>query len=377
VIVTDARDAMPVRSEPPIPTHPTRAPRAWSARDCRPYDRRSRSVGAARGRIGMTALGGMGGTGDTSRHVPVLLAEVVAALSPADGQVIIDGTFGAGGYTRALLEAADTRVVAIDRDPTAIAGGAAMVDAFAGRLALVHDRFARLDAVAEECGHQTVDGVVLDIGVSSMQIDEAGRGFSFRFDGPLDMRMGREGESAADLVARLEETALANLIYTYGEERLSRPISKAIVRERAVEPIVTTRRLADIVARVVRPKPGDIHPATRTFQALRIAVNDELGELEAALDAAERVLKPGGRLAVVTFHSLEDRIVKQFLVERSGRSPAGSRHAPASRPPEPTFTLITRKAVAASEAESRANPRARSAKLRAAERTAASPRTRS
>lgn len=324
----------------------------------------------------MTGLGGMGGTGDMSRHVPVLLAEVVAALSPADGDVIIDGTFGAGGYSRALLDAADTRILAIDRDPTAIAGGTAMVDAFAGRLTLVHDRFARLDAIAAECGHAGVDGVVLDIGVSSMQLDEAERGFSFRFDGPLDMRMASEGESAADLVARLEETALADLIYTYGEERLSRPIAKAIARERAVEPILTTRRLADIVARVVRSKPGDIHPATRTFQALRIAVNDELGELEAALEAAERVLKPGGRLAVVTFHSLEDRIVKQFLVERSGKAPGGSRHIPAARPPEPTFTLLTRKAVAASEAESRANPRARSAKLRAALRTAASPRTR-
>jgi 16S rRNA (cytosine1402-N4)-methyltransferase len=209
-----------------------------------------------------------------------------------------------------------------------------------------------------------------------MQLDEAERGFSFRFDGPLDMRMAREGESAADLVARLEETALANLIYTYGEERLSRPIAKAIARERAVAPIVTTKRLADIVARVVRSKPGDIHPATRTFQALRIAVNDELGELEAALDAAERILKPGGRLVVVTFHSLEDRIVKQFMADRSGKTAGGSRHAPASRAPDPTFTLVHRKAVAASDAESAANPRARSAKLRAAERTDAPARTR-
>lgn len=324
----------------------------------------------------MTASGGRGGAGDTSRHVPVLLAEVLATLTPADGEVFIDGTFGAGGYSHAILEAAATRVVAIDRDPTAIAGGAALAAHHAGQLTLVHDRFARLDAIVAECGHASVDGVVLDIGVSSMQIDEAERGFSFRFDGPLDMRMAREGESAADLVARLEETALANLIYTYGEERLSRPIARAIVRERAVAPILTTRRLADIVARVVRSKPGDIHPATRTFQALRIAVNDELGELEAALDAAERVLKPGGRLAIVTFHSLEDRIVKQFLADRSGKSPGGSRHAPASQPPEPTFTLLTRKAVAASEAESRANPRARSAKLRAAARTAAAARTR-
>ncbi len=324
----------------------------------------------------MTAAVGRGGAGDTARHVPVLLAEVMAALSPRDGDVVIDGTFGAGGYTRAILDAAATRVIGIDRDPTAIAGGEALVAASGGRLVLVHDRFARLDAVARDIGHEAVDGVVLDIGVSSMQLDEAERGFSFRFDGPLDMRMAREGESAADMVARLEETALANLIYTYGEERLSRPIAKAIVRERAVAPIVTTKRLADIVSRVVRSKPGDIHPATRTFQALRIAVNDELGELEAALDAAERILKPGGRLVVVTFHSLEDRIVKQFMADRSGKTAGGSRHAPASRAPDPTFTLVHRKAVAASDAESAANPRARSAKLRAAERTDAPARTR-
>lgn len=324
----------------------------------------------------MTSAMARDGGGSEPRHVPVLLAEVLGSLTPRDGDILIDGTFGAGGYTAAILAAADTSVIAIDRDPTAIAAGAAMVSASTGRLTLVHDRFANLDAVAADCGHALVDGVVLDIGVSSMQLDEADRGFSFRFDGPLDMRMAREGDSAADLVARLDETDLANLIYTYGEERLSRPIAKAIVRERAEAPITTTKRLADIVGRVVRSKPGDIHPATRTFQALRIAVNDELGELETALVAAEHVLKPGGRLVVVTFHSLEDRIVKQFLVDRSGKAPAGSRHAPAMSAPEPTFTLLHRKAVAASDAESAANPRARSAKLRAAVRTTAPARRR-
>jgi 16S rRNA (cytosine1402-N4)-methyltransferase len=329
-----------------------------------------------RGGISMVRGGGTSdAAGGDARHVPVLLAEVVAALALKDGAIIIDGTFGAGGYSRAILEAAKTSVIAIDRDPTAIAGGADMVAASGGRLTLVQDRFSQLDQVAASLGHDSVEGVVLDIGVSSMQLDEADRGFSFRFEGPLDMRMARSGESAADLVAHLDETALANLIYTYGEERLSRHIARAIVKERAAEPITTTRRLADIVAKVVRSKPGDIHPATRTFQALRIAVNDELGELEAALDAAERILKPGGRLVVVTFHSLEDRIVKQFMAERSAKTAGGSRHAPAARVPEPTFAPVTRKAVAASEAESRANPRARSAKLRAAERTEAPARS--
>ena len=315
-----------------------------------------------------------GGAAGEARHVPVLLAEVLAALAPKAGETIVDGTFGAGGYTRAILDAG-AEVIAIDRDPTAIAAGAQLVASSAGRLMLAEGEFSGLDDIAQSRGRETVDGVVLDIGVSSMQLDQAERGFSFRFDGPLDMRMAMSGESAADLVARLDETALANLIYTYGEERLSRHIAKAIVRERAEAPITTTKRLADIVAKVVRSKPGDIHPATRTFQALRIAVNDELGELETALEAAERVLKPGGRLVVVTFHSLEDRIVKQFMAERSARTAGGSRHAPAAQVPDPTFTLIGRKAVAASDAEAAVNPRARSAKLRAAERTAAPARS--
>jgi len=315
-----------------------------------------------------------GGAAGEARHVPVLLAEVLAALAPKPGETIVDGTFGAGGYTRAILDAG-AEVIAIDRDPTAIAAGAPLVASSAGRLMLAEGEFSGLDDIAQSRGREAVDGVVLDIGVSSMQLDQAERGFSFRFDGPLDMRMAMSGESAADLVARLDETALANLIYTYGEERLSRHIAKAIVRERVEAPIATTKRLADIVAKVVRSKPGDIHPATRTFQALRIAVNDELGELETALEAAERVLKPGGRLVVVTFHSLEDRIVKQFMAERSARTAGGSRHAPAAEVPDPTFTLIGRKVVAASDAEAAVNPRARSAKLRAAERTAAPARS--
>lgn len=315
-------------------------------------------------------------TGPVPRHVPVMLAEVLEALAPAPGRIVIDGTFGAGGYSRAILEAGAS-VLAIDRDPTAIAGGAALVEEFAPRLTLVEGRFSALDELAQEAGHAAVDGVVLDIGVSSMQLDQAERGFSFRFDGPLDMRMGAAGESAADLVARLGEAELADLIYIYGEERLSRRIARAIVAARAEEPIVTTKRLADIVAKVVRSKPGDIHPATRTFQALRIAVNEELSELEQALEASERILKPGGRLVVVTFHSLEDRIAKQFMAERSGKLAGGSRHVPQAAAPEPTFALLTRKARAASEAESAANPRARSAKLRAAERTAAPQKERS
>ncbi len=312
---------------------------------------------------------------EPARHVPVMLREVLAALALRDGAVIVDGTFGAGGYTRAILAAADTRVIAIDRDPDAISGGAGLVAGAVGRLTLVHGRFGELDALAREAGHDGLDGVVLDIGVSSMQLDQADRGFSFRADGPLDMRMGQSGDSAADLVARLDEKPLADLIYTYGEERLSRPIARAIVRARDEAPIVTTRRLADIVARVVRSKPGDIHPATRTFQALRIAVNDELGELERALAAAERVLKPGGRLVVVTFHSLEDRIVKQFLADRSATGSGGSRHAPAVAVPDPTFVPLGRKAEAASPAEAATNPRARSAKLRAATRTDAPARS--
>lgn len=318
----------------------------------------------------MTARDGGADDDAGARHIPVLLAEVVAALSPQPGGRYLDGTFGAGGYARAVLEAApDATLLALDRDPQAIAGGAGLVSAMAGRLTLAQARFGDLAHEAQRFGMAPLDGVVLDIGVSSMQIDEAARGFSFRFDGPLDMRMGQDGQSAADIVNQAEEGLIANILYHYGEERRSRAVARAIVEARRKGPISTTKQLADLVAGIVRTEPGGANPATRTFQALRIAVNDELGELIRALHAAEVVLKPGGRLVVVTFHSLEDRIVKQFLTARSGRAPAGSRHAPVVAAPEPTFTLVNRGPVAPSEAEMRANPRARSAKLRAAERT--------
>jgi 16S rRNA (cytosine1402-N4)-methyltransferase len=303
-------------------------------------------------------------------HIPVLRDQVIAHLSPRAGETFIDGTFGAGGYTRAILDAADAEVIGVDRDQTAIALGADLVEQSGGRLTLTEDRFSRLDDIARDLGHDSVDGVVLDIGVSSMQLDDAARGFSFRLDGPLDMRMQREGVSAADVVARASERDLASIIFLLGEERHSRAVARAIVAERQKAPIETTKQLADIVARVVRAKPGAIHPATRTFQALRIFVNEELSELEQALGAAERILKEGGRLVVVTFHSLEDRIVKTFLAERS-KVVSGSRHAPLAEGPAPAFSLLTKKAVSAGEDEVAGNPRARSAKLRAASRTAA------
>lgn len=308
--------------------------------------------------------------GGPARHLPVMLAEVLAHLAPKAAGSYVDGTFGAGGYSRAILEAADCRLLAIDRDPTAIAGGAPLVSASGGRLVLVEDRFSQLDIVAGEQGFAPLDGVVLDIGVSSMQLDEAERGFSFRRDGPLDMRMGADGPSAADLVAELDEVELAHIIYTLGEERLSRHIARAIVKARDESPILRTSQLADIVSRVVRTKPGEMHPATRTFQALRIAVNGELDELVTALAAAERALKPGGRLVVVTFHSLEDRIVKIFLANRS-KTPSASRHMPQAEGPAPSFRLVAKGAVEPGPEEVSTNPRARSAKLRAAERTEA------
>jgi 16S rRNA (cytosine1402-N4)-methyltransferase len=314
---------------------------------------------------------GDGASGGPARHVPVLLAEVLDALAPRPEGRYLDGTFGAGGYARAILEAAPAAtLLALDRDPTAIAGGADLVAAMAGRLTLSQARFGDLRDEAERWQMTPLDGIVLDIGVSSMQIDEAERGFSFRFDGPLDMRMGRDGQSAADLVNEAEEGLLANIFYHYGEERRSRAVARAVIEARRKAPLTTTKQLADLVASIVRGEPGGAHPATRVFQALRIAVNDELGELVRALHASEAVLKPGGRLVVVTFHSLEDRIVKQFLSERSGRAPSGSRHAPAVAVAQPTFALVSKGAVAPSETEMRANPRARSAKLRAAERNA-------
>ena len=304
------------------------------------------------------------------RHIPVLGREAVDLLAPGNGGVFVDATFGAGGYSRAILDIAGTRVIGIDRDRSAITGGLDLVDRAGGRLTLVEDRFSHLDDVCAAQGIDAIDGVVMDVGVSSMQLDQAERGFSFRLGGPLDMRMGHDGPTAADVIAKASEADLANIIYIFGEERHSRAVARAIVAARNESPILTTRALADIVAKVVRSKPGEIHPATRTFQALRIFVNQELDELHLALSAAERVLKPGGRLVVVSFHSLEDRIVKNFMVERATVG-GGSRHLPELARAAPSFDILTKRPVTADEAEISANPRARSAKLRAAERTEA------
>jgi len=318
----------------------------------------------------MAGSGGSAVAGGPALHIPVLGRPAVDFLKVCDGGVYIDGTFGAGGYTRAILEAADCKVIGIDRDQRAIALGADLVEQARGRLTLVEDRFSNLDVIARDAGYDAVDGVVLDLGVSSMQLDAAGRGFSFRLDGPLDMRMGGAGDSAADVVNTAGERDLADIIFALGEERHSRAVARAILKTRTSTPIETTGALAQIVASVVRSRPGDIHPATRTFQALRIFVNDELGELVSALQSAERILKAGGRLAVVSFHSLEDRIVKAFLADR-GESRGGSRHAPEVKRALPTFRAITKRPVTADDDEIARNPRARSAKLRAAERTEA------
>jgi 16S rRNA (cytosine1402-N4)-methyltransferase len=304
------------------------------------------------------------------RHISVLGREAVAYLEPRAGGIYVDATFGAGGYSRMILDVAGTRVIGIDRDRTAITGGFDLVDGAGGRLALVEDRFSNLAEVCAAQGADAVDGVVMDVGVSSMQLDQAERGFSFRLGGPLDMRMARSGPTAADVVATASEKQLADIIYIFGEERHSRGVARAIVAARKDAPITTTQALAGIVAKVVRAKPNEIHPATRTFQALRIFVNEELDELHQALAAAERVLKPGGRLVVVSFHSLEDRIVKNFLTER-GKVSGGSRHRPEFAQSAPSFQILTKRPVTPGEAEISANPRARSAKLRAAERTAA------
>ncbi len=305
-------------------------------------------------------------------HIPVMLNEVLEALIPAEGKVYVDGTLGAGGYTRGILNAEQNcKVIGVDRDQTAHDMAEKWGADFLGRLVLIKNSFANLESVLSDLKIDKVDGIVLDLGVSSMQFDEAERGFSFRFDAPLDMRMDRNsGQTAADIVNTMAEEPLANLIYLYGEERKSRHIAAAIVRARALSKIETTKQLADIIRSVIHTSPRDkIDPSTRTFQALRIAVNDELGELESVLSAAERVLNVGGRLVVVTFHSLEDRIVKNFLNERARPAPSPSRHMPmAYDVPQNrlSFSLVTKKPVLPTESEMKINPRSRSAKLRAA-----------
>uniref|UniRef100_UPI001F0089EB 16S rRNA (cytosine(1402)-N(4))-methyltransferase RsmH n=1 Tax=Falsiroseomonas oryziterrae TaxID=2911368 RepID=UPI001F0089EB len=296
-----------------------------------------------------------------SGHVPVMLEEVLATLRPRSGATYLDATFGGGGYAAAILAAAECTLFALDRDPDAIARGAALAARHPGRLHLVHARFGDMLESLASRGVTRLDGVVMDLGVSSFQLDEAERGFSFRADGPLDMRMGRDGPTAADLVNSLPEAELARIIAEFGEERHARRVAKAILRARAESPIMTTARLAEIVRAAVPRDPSGIDGATRSFQALRIAVNDELGEIERGLAAAMELLAPGGRLVVVAFHSLEDRIVKRAFVQAAGRQGGASRHDPAAllARAEPDFALVTPRALRPGEAETGANPRAR------------------
>ena len=305
-------------------------------------------------------------------HIPVMGAEMLEMVRPRAGGVYLDGTFGGGGYTRQFLESADCTVYAIDRDPEAIARGAELAARFPDRLHLLHGEFGNMMTLLAEAGVIALDGVVLDLGVSSFQLDDAKRGFSFRADGPLDMRMGFHGPTAADLVNTLDERALADVLFEFGDERASRRIATAIVAARAEAPIETTLRLADIIRAVLPPDRSGIHPATRSFQALRIKVNDELGEIERALDQAAHLLAPDGRLVVVAFHSLEDRIVKRFMSEAAGRTAAPSRHDPRGLMLRnaPRFRLLTTKAMRPGSDEVHFNPRARSARLRAIERLA-------
>ena len=306
-----------------------------------------------------------------SLHIPVMLSQVVAALAPSDGHHILDATFGNGGYSQALLDSADCHVTAFDRDPDAIQRGTPLVDAYAGKLTLIETPFSEMGRYFNS--QSQLDGIVFDLGVCSTQLDQADRGFSFRQDGPLDMRMSKEGRDAADIINDLSEAELADILWRYGDERASRRIARAIVRARLDTRIERTSQLADIIHSVMpRPKPGQTDSATRSFQALRIFVNDELEQLYSALHAAEAALRPGGVLAVVSFHSLEDRMVKQFLADRSGRIANPSRHRPTvGDAPIPSFELTPRKPIAPDEAELQANPRARSARLRVALRTEA------
>lgn len=307
-----------------------------------------------------------------SPHIPVLVREVVAGLEPRDGGLYVDGTFGAGGYAKAILDSAQCSVFGVDRDPDAVARGGILAEQYPGRLTVVRGRYGDMSTLLQERGLGPVDGVALDIGTSSPQIDDPARGFSFLRNGPLDMRMGQDGESAADAVNTLPEEELTRIVRDYGEERMARRVARAIVTARGEEPITTTGRLASVVRAVVRKADDGIDPATRTFQALRIHVNDELGELQRGLHAAETMLAAGGRLAVVSFHSLEDRIVKAFFRDRSGNAPRGSRHLPdPTGRNAPTFQAITRRAIRPGTDEVAANPRARSSRLRVAERTSA------
>ena len=303
---------------------------------------------------------------DRAPHIPVLLTPLLAAVAPVQG-LWLDGTFGAGGYTKGLLAAGADCVIGVDRDPLALNMAAPWAGEYGDRLRLVAGNFSELDQYSDT----PLDGVVLDLGVSSMQLDLAERGFSFQKDGPLDMRMSQSGPSAADLVNEGEEGYIADVLYNFGEEHASRRIARAIVEARAKSPFVSTLQLAEVVAKCLpRPKPGQSHPATRSFQAIRIAVNTEFDELVEGLMAAERALKPGGKLAVVTFHSLEDRIVKRFLQLASGHEANSNRYAPARADTTARFDLVNRRAIGADDAELAVNPRSRSAKLRVAIRTA-------
>ncbi|MBR1945194.1 MAG: 16S rRNA (cytosine(1402)-N(4))-methyltransferase RsmH [Alphaproteobacteria bacterium] len=301
-------------------------------------------------------------------HIPVLLKEVMEQISPKNGGIYVDGTFGAGGYTRAARQAADCKVYAIDRDPDAIANGQSLAEKFNGRLKLLHGTFGKMKELLQDEGIEHVDGVMLDIGVSSMQIDQAERGFSFQKDGALDMRMSQNGLSAADVVNKYGEKEIADIIYLYGEERYSRRIAAAIVSRRKERAFLTTLDLAHVIRSVVPHKKNDIDPATRTFQALRIYVNDELEQLRSGLSEAEALLTHGGRMAVVSFHSLEDRIVKNFIQEKSGKTARPSRYLPDVRGATATLKPLTKKLIVPSSQECLENPRARSARLRSAER---------